>query len=65
MTLIPTHLIDSLIDINNKVLNHKIIDPHQLAAALEEVAENAWQEVEKRALLQTAYDVAPSLRIDP
>ncbi|GJD16353.1 hypothetical protein RIVM261_013090 [Rivularia sp. IAM M-261] len=52
MTLIPLNLIESLVDLNNKVLNHKIIHPHELAAALEQVAEDAWLEVEKLALMQ-------------
>lgn len=65
MTIIPTKLIDSLIEVNNKVLNHKIVDTRQLAAALEEVTENAWLEVERLALSQNSEDVAPSLRIDP
>lgn len=64
--LIPSHLIQSLVDINNQVLNHKIIHPRELAAALEQIAEDAWLEVENLALLeQTAQDLAPSLRIDP
>jgi hypothetical protein len=65
MTLIPTRLINSLIDINTKVLNHTIVDTYQLAVAIEQIAEDAWLEVEKSALLQNAQDLAPSLRIDP
>lgn len=65
MTLISLDLVDKLIDLNNKVLDNKIIHPRELAAALEEVAENAWLEVEKLALLQNPDLLAPSLRIDP
>lgn len=65
MTLISLELIESLVELNNKVLNHKIVNPRELAIAIEQVAENAWLEVEKSALEQTAADMAPSLRIDP
>lgn len=65
MSLISADLIDSLISINNKVLNHKILHPRELAAALEQVAEDAWLEVEKLALEQNFDELAPSLRIDP
>lgn len=65
MTLISLELVDALVNLNNQVLNHKIIHPRELAAALEQVAEDAWLEVENLALLQNGLDVAPSLRIDP
>lgn len=63
MTLISLELVDALVNLNNQVLNHKIIHPRELAAALEQVAEDAWLEVEKLAL--NPDDLAPSLRIDP
>ncbi|BDA69306.1 hypothetical protein CAL7716_034720 [Calothrix sp. PCC 7716] len=65
MTLISLDLIESLVDLNNKVLNSKITHPRELAIAIEKVAEDAWLEVEKLALEQIAADMAPSLRIDP
>lgn len=65
MTLISLDLVDALVDLNNQVLNHNIIHPRELAAALEKVAEDAWLEVEKLALLQNPDVLAPSLRIDP
>lgn len=65
MTLINTKLIQSLVDLNNQVLQHKIIHPRELAIALEKTAAAAWSEVEKLALEQDASNLAPSLRIDP
>lgn len=65
MTLIPLDLIESLVELNNKVLNHKIVNPRELAIALDKVAAAAWCEVEKLALEQDAENLAPSLRIDP
>lgn len=65
MTLIPLNLVQSLIDLNNKVLNHKIVYPRELAIAIEKIAEDAWLEVERSALEQTGENLAPSLRIDP
>lgn len=65
MTLISLDLIESLVGLNNKVLNRKITHPRELAIAIEKVAEDAWLEVEKLALEQIAADMAPSLRIDP
>lgn len=65
MTLIPTNLIQSLVDLNNQVLQHSITHPRELAIALDKVAAAAWCEVEKLALEQDAENLAPSLRIDP
>lgn len=64
MTLISLDLIESLVNLNNKVLNRKIVHPRELAIAIEQIAEDAWLEVEKSALEQSS-DLAPSLRIDP
>lgn len=65
MTLIPLNLIESLVNLNNKVLGHEIISVRELAIALDKVAAAAWNEVEKLALEQEAENLAPSLRIDP
>ncbi|BDA68221.1 hypothetical protein CAL7716_023870 [Calothrix sp. PCC 7716] len=65
MTLISLELVDALVNLNIQVLNHKIIHPRELAAALEKVAEDAWLEVENLALTQNSDNLAPSLRIDP
>lgn len=63
--LISPNLVQALVDLNDQLLNHQIIHPHELAAALEQVAQDAWLEVEKLALLQDSENLAPSLRIDP
>ncbi len=65
MTLIPLNLIESLVNLNNKVLGHEIIHPRELAIALDKVAAAAWSEVEKLAIAEDAQNLAPSLRIDP
>jgi hypothetical protein len=67
MTLISGELTNSLIELNNKVLNNTIMTPENLAIALEEIATDAWIEARKRgaATWQDVEDIQPSIRIDP
>lgn len=64
---ISLELVQSLVDLNNKVLNKTIVHPAKLALALEEIATDAWNQAKELGMptWTNVEDIQPCLRIDP
>lgn len=67
MTPISEDLIDSLVELNNKIINNVVTHPASLAILLEEIATDAWLEAEMLGAVtwQEAENIQSPLRIDP
>jgi hypothetical protein len=67
MSLISLELIDRLTGLNFKILNQQINNPARLAAELEEIAIDAWNEAKELGMptWENAEMLPPSIRIDP
>lgn len=63
---ISLELIQSVVELNNKILTKTVVHPATLALLLEEIATDAWNEASELGTVtwQEAEDIPPSLRID-
>ncbi len=64
---ISLELIQSVVELNKKIINKTIVHPATLALALEEIATDAWNQAKELGAVtwQEAEDIQPCLRIDP
>jgi predicted alternative tryptophan synthase beta-subunit len=64
---ISAELVDSLVNLNRKIINSEITHPGRLALALEEIVTDAWNEAKELSVptWEDAEILPPSIRIDP